>query len=71
MRGADAPDGDLARDFAGRARDAKLALPGAVWAPRGRVRVAVRFTFDGETVTRLELLADPDLLAALDIGIGD
>jgi len=69
--GADA----VARDFSGRARDARPALldglPGAVWAPRGKVRVAVRFTFDGDTVTGLELLADPDLLARLDISIED
>ncbi|MFC4858218.1 sigma-70 family RNA polymerase sigma factor [Actinophytocola glycyrrhizae] len=69
--GADA----VARDFSGRARDARPALldglPGAVWAPRGKVRVAVRFTFDGDTVTGLELLADPDTVARLDIGIED
>jgi RNA polymerase sigma-70 factor (ECF subfamily) len=65
----------VARDFSGRARDARPALldglPGAVWAPRGKVRVAVRFTFDGDTVTGLELLADPDLLARLDIRVED
>ena len=69
--GADA----VARDFSGRAREARPALldglPGAVWAPRGKVRVAVRFTFDGDAVTGLELLADPDLLARLDITIED
>jgi RNA polymerase sigma-70 factor (ECF subfamily) len=65
----------VARDFSGRASEARPALldglPGAVWAPRGKVRVAVRFTFDGDTVTGLELLADPDLLARLDITIED
>jgi RNA polymerase sigma-70 factor (ECF subfamily) len=65
----------VARDFSGRARDAQPALldglPGAVWAPRGKVRVAVRFAFDGDTVTGMELLADPDLLARLDITIED
>jgi RNA polymerase sigma factor (sigma-70 family) len=65
----------VARDLSGRARDARPALldglPGAVWAPRGKVRVAVRFTFDGDTVTGLELLADPELLARLDITIED
>jgi RNA polymerase sigma factor (sigma-70 family) len=71
VTGADA----VARDFSGRARDAQPALldglPGAVWAPRGKVRVAVRFTFDGDTVTGLDLLADPELLARLDITIED
>jgi RNA polymerase sigma-70 factor (ECF subfamily) len=65
----------VARDFSGRARDARPALldglPGAVWAPRGTVRVAVRFTFDGDTVTGLELLADPELLSRLGITIED
>ena len=65
----------VARDFSGRASEAQPALldglPGAVWAPRGKVRVAVRFSFDGDTVTGLELLADPDLLARLDITIED
>jgi RNA polymerase sigma factor (sigma-70 family) len=68
--GADA----VARWLSGRARAAVLAEvagePGAVWAAGGRVRVAFGFTIgeDGR-VTRIDLIGDPAVLAALDIDV--
>jgi RNA polymerase sigma factor (sigma-70 family) len=57
--------------FAGRAQAARPALldgmPGLVWAKAGTIRVAFRFTFAGERVAAIDLVADPDELAAMDI----
>jgi RNA polymerase sigma factor (sigma-70 family) len=68
--GADA----VARWLSGRAQAAQLAVvdgePGAVWATGGKVRVAFAFTFttDGR-IARIDLLAEPNALAGLDIEI--
>jgi RNA polymerase sigma-70 factor (ECF subfamily) len=63
IRSADA----VARTFSGRARAALPALidgiPGAVWIHEGTVRVAFRFTFAGDRITGIELVADPDAIA--------
>jgi RNA polymerase sigma-70 factor, ECF subfamily len=59
--------------FAGRAKAARPALldgmPGLVWAKAGTIRVAFRFTFAGERVAAIDLVADPDELAGMDIDL--
>jgi RNA polymerase sigma-70 factor (ECF subfamily) len=66
-RGADA----VTRVFAGRAAAARLATvegsAGAVWAPGGRPAVAFTFVVRGGRVAAIELLADPETLAELDL----
>lgn len=61
----------VARTFSGRARAARLAVidgaAGAVWAPGGKPRVVFRFSVLGGKVIRVDLLADPDVLAGLRI----
>jgi RNA polymerase sigma factor (sigma-70 family) len=65
VRGAAA----VAETFKGRARFAESALvdgvPGAVWAPGGVTRVAFAFAFDGETITGIEIVMDPETVAAI------
>jgi RNA polymerase sigma-70 factor (ECF subfamily) len=65
----------VATTFSGRAKAARLALldgvPGAVWAPGGTPKVVIRFTFDGDRVIGLDMVADPEELARLDIAIVD
>jgi RNA polymerase sigma-70 factor (ECF subfamily) len=60
-----------AETFSGRARGARLALvdglAGAVWAQGGRPRVVFDFTVVGGRIVAIELLAEPDLLDALDL----
>ena len=67
VRGAAA----VAATFSGRARVARPALidgaPGAVWSQGGRPRVVFDFTFDGDTIVAIDLLADPATLEALDL----
>jgi RNA polymerase sigma-70 factor (ECF subfamily) len=61
----------VAENFAGRARAAKLALvdglPAAVWMQGGVPRVVFAFTVDDGKVTAIDLVADPEHLAAMDI----
>jgi hypothetical protein len=82
LTGADA----VARWLSGRARAARLALvdgePGAVWAADGTVRVAFGFTIADAAagvpgapartarIVRIDLIAEPGVLAGLDIEIG-
>ena len=72
VRGANA----VAETFSGRARGARTALingaPGLVWSVNGKPRVVFTFTIADQTaldgaVTAINLLADPDTLAALDL----
>jgi RNA polymerase sigma-70 factor (ECF subfamily) len=67
VRGAD----EVAATFAGRARAARLALidgtPGAVWSQDGVPRVVFQFTVTGGTVSAIDMVADPDVLARLTI----
>jgi RNA polymerase sigma-70 factor (ECF subfamily) len=69
VQGADA----VAETFSGRARAAQPALldgaPGLVWSVGGTPRVAFLFTIADGRITAIDLLADPDTLAALDIEI--
>ena len=66
-RGLDA----VARVFAGRAKAARLALvdglAGAVWAPGGTPRVVFSFAVRGGQVAAIELLADPETIAGLEV----
>jgi RNA polymerase sigma-70 factor (ECF subfamily) len=66
----------VAGTFSGRARAARPALvdgaPGAVWAPGGRPRVAFGFTVTSGRIVRIDLLADPERLARLQLAeLGD
>jgi RNA polymerase sigma-70 factor (ECF subfamily) len=69
VRGADV----VADAFAGRAHAARAALidgsVGAVWAPGGQVRVAIRFTLSNDAITAIDVIADADGIRALDITI--
>ena len=53
----------VAEAFAGRAREAQLALVdgavGAVWAPGGRPRAVFRFTVSDETIAGIDVIVDP------------
>jgi RNA polymerase sigma factor (sigma-70 family) len=70
VRGAAA----VAQTFAGRARDARLALldgePGLAWAPGGRLRVAFGFTLEHGKIVGIEMMADRERLTALDVQLG-
>ncbi|MFJ2766939.1 sigma-70 family RNA polymerase sigma factor [Streptomyces sp. NPDC087300] len=59
----------------GRARSTGIALVdgtvGLVMAPLGRLRVALRFTFAGDTITEVDVIADRARLDGLDIGVLD
>lgn len=67
VRGARA----VAETLSGRAQAARRAaidgVPGAVWAPGGKPRVAFAFTILGDRIVEIELLADPVQLADLDL----
>ena len=67
VRGAAA----VAATFSGRARGARPALvdgaAGAVWAPAGQPRVVFDFIVAGGRITDIELLADPEHLARLEL----
>ena len=62
---------EVAGTFAGRARVARPALvdgvPGAVWAPGGRPRVAFAFTLAGGRSAAIDLLADPERLRRVEL----
>jgi RNA polymerase sigma-70 factor, ECF subfamily len=61
----------VAATFSGRARGARPALvdgaAGAVWAPGGQPRVVFDFIVAGGRITDIELLADPEHLARLEL----
>jgi hypothetical protein len=67
VRGAAA----VAGTFAGRARAARPALidgaPGLAWSQGGTPRVVFGFTISDATIVAIELLADAERLAELDI----
>lgn len=69
LRGARA----VAEFFKGRAAAARPALlggaAGAVWAPGGKTRVAFSFAIKDGRITRIELLADQDLIRQLNVKI--
>jgi len=67
VRGARA----VAETFAGRARVAQPALidgaPGLVFAQGGTTRVVFDLTIVGDTIVGIELVADPEVIEALDL----
>jgi RNA polymerase sigma factor (sigma-70 family) len=73
--GSDAAEVRGARGVAGflsgRARAARLVLvdgtPGWVWSLRGEPKVVFAFTVEDGVVTAIDLLADPERLAAMDL----
>ena len=64
---------EVAKQFLGRAQAAQLALVdgaiGAVWAPKGRVRVVFSFAIADGKILGFDLLADPARLSELDVAI--
>ncbi|MGH8924904.1 MAG: sigma-70 family RNA polymerase sigma factor [Acidimicrobiia bacterium] len=67
-RGASA----VAASFAGRARAARVVIVDGsavlVWAQGGRPRVFFNIKVSGDRIQEIELIADPDRLASLEIG---
>ncbi|OZM77028.1 sigma-70 family RNA polymerase sigma factor [Pseudonocardia sp. MH-G8] len=63
----------VATVFAGRAKAARLALvdgaAGAVWGPAGQPRVVFEFTTSGGKIVRIDILADPEYLAEVELSI--
>ena len=70
---ADEGDGPdvVAATFSGRAQAARLAFidghPGAVWAMGGKPQVVFRFTVDGDLISGIEMIGDPDTISGLDL----
>ena len=64
-----------ARAASARARYGRIALvngaPGLIMAPRGRLLIALAFTFSGDKISQIDVVADPDRLAQLDLGLLD
>ncbi|MFN2607528.1 MAG: sigma-70 family RNA polymerase sigma factor [Acidimicrobiales bacterium] len=71
VRGAAA----VAETFSGRARAAQPAVvdgaPGLVWVAGGRPRVVFDFTFAGDRITAIHLVADPERVDKLDLVLLD
>jgi len=67
VRGAEA----VAGIFAGRAREARLALidgvAGIVWAPGGKPRVVFALTVRGPLITGIDMIADPRRLGRFNV----
>jgi Sigma-70, region 4 len=64
----------VAEMFRGRARAARPALvdgsPGLVWLSHGEPRMVFAFTIVDDAVVAIDLLADPDRLAELELTLG-
>ena len=62
---------EVAATFAGRAKAARPALidglPGLVWSQGGVPKVVFGFTISGGTIVAIDILADPELLAAVEL----
>jgi RNA polymerase sigma-70 factor (ECF subfamily) len=62
-----------ARLSAGRSRDSVLALvdgvPGLVHAPHGRVTTVLAFSYRGDRISGVEVIAEPARLAALELAV--
>jgi hypothetical protein len=61
----------VAKMFSGRAQGSRPALvdgyAGAAWRYRGETRVVFAFTVDDGRISEIELLADVEVLASLDL----
>jgi RNA polymerase sigma-70 factor (ECF subfamily) len=64
---------DVAARFSGGAKAARTALldglAGLVWVQGGTTKVAFDFTVVGDKVTKIEMIADHDVLEEIDIDI--
>ena len=64
---------ERAHNFARAARFCRVALldgnPGLVMAPGGQLTRALLFSFAGDRVTSIEVIADPVRLRALDVSV--
>jgi RNA polymerase sigma factor (sigma-70 family) len=64
---------ERAADFSRAARFCRLVLlngnPGLVMAPHGHLMRALMFTFVGDTITNIEVIADPAHLRRLDVSV--
>jgi len=62
-----------ARAAAVRSQQSEVALvngvPGIVYAPYGRLAVVLAFTFAGDTISGIDVIADKDRLAALELAV--
>jgi RNA polymerase sigma-70 factor (ECF subfamily) len=74
IRGAAAVAGG-ARAASSRAQYGRVALingtPGLVMAPRGRLVLALAFTYSGDKISQIDVIADPSRLEALDLALPD
>ena len=74
VRGAAAVAGG-ARAASARSRYGRVALvngaPGLIMAPRGHLLIALAFTFSGDKISQIDVIGDPDRLAALDLALLD
>jgi RNA polymerase sigma-70 factor (ECF subfamily) len=74
IRGAAAVAGG-ARAASARSRYGRVALingtPGVIMAPRGRLAVALAFTYSGDKISQIDVIADPGRLEALDLAVLD
>ena len=74
IRGAAAVAGG-ARTAAARARYGRVALingsPGLVMAPRGQLVLALAFTYSGDKISQIDVIADPARLDALELSVLD
>jgi RNA polymerase sigma factor (sigma-70 family) len=62
-----------ARSAAARSRRSAVALvngvPGIVWAPRGRMTLVLAFTYRGDRISGIDIIADPARLDALELAV--
>jgi RNA polymerase sigma factor (sigma-70 family) len=63
------------REFSRVARFCRIALldgsPGFVMAPRGRLARAIAFSFSGERITSIDVIADPERLRRMSFSLPD
>jgi RNA polymerase sigma factor (sigma-70 family) len=64
-----------ARTAAARSRRSAVALvdgvPGIVWAPRGRLRLVLAFSYEGDRISGIDIIADRDRLDALELAVAE
>jgi RNA polymerase sigma-70 factor (ECF subfamily) len=44
-------------------------MPGIVYAPGGRLAIVLAFTFTGDKISAIDIIADPDRLEALELAL--
>jgi len=58
-----------------RAQDSRLILingtPGIAWAPHGHLALVLAFTIPGDTITKIDIISDPDRLGELKLAVLD